>query len=466
MGEKKILTVGFSICSEDVECVDFMSNRSLLDGDIILFRPKIKNFIASFSVREGKIQLPDETSFKLRKQISHWKREIKEACNNGKLVIVYLTEIIKMSYIDEDLIRKRAPNANVGISNYDSIPVNLDLVEAEGKAIILSGTNSEIISLYWKELSKYSEYKVTLEGNPPTCLVTRGGEKTVGAIYRVGNSDGALVLLPDIDFFPLGYYDREGAKSEEAVAFAAKLIESVVTIDRNLRNADEIISEPEWVKDNKFKLEKEKIAEDRSQEIKSEIERMQMEKKALEKEIKDLGRLRNLLFANGKPLELAVLDALKILEFDNVHSFNDGKSEFDAVFESDEGKFIGEVEGKDNKAIDFDKFRQLILNTLESLNRDDTPVKGVLFGNAYRLSSPLERKEPFTQKCIVALETSPVALVSTPDLFEVAKYLSDNPTDKHFAAKCRETLSNSVGIVEFPEIPNSDGNPNKTSQEN
>jgi len=172
-------------------------------------------------------------------------------------------------------------------------------------------------------------------------------------------------------------------------------------------------------------------------------------------QVKDLGRLRNLLFEKGKPLEFAILDALRIIGF-KVSQFDDGKSEFDAVFESKEGRFIGEAEGKDNKAINIDKLRQLALNIYEDLEHDgvESPAKAVLFGNAYRSIPIEERSEPFTTKCISAAQTSSTALVFTADLFKIAKYLSDT-RDSRFATKCRKTLLGSIGKVVFPSIPQS-----------
>ncbi|WP_214212917.1 hypothetical protein [Morganella morganii] len=166
-----------------------------------------------------------------------------------------------------------------------------------------------------------------------------------------------------------------------------------------------------------------------------------------------MSRLRNLLFEKGKPLEYAILDALKIIGF-TVSQYKDSESEFDVVFESKEGRLIGEVEGKDNKAVNIDKLRQLALNIHEDLEREciDKPAKAVLFGNAYRLQPIEERSEPFTTKCISASKINSTALVFTPDLFLIARYLKDNH-DSRFGARCRKAILNAIGRVEFPEVP-------------
>lgn len=124
------------------------------------------------------------------------------------------------------------------------------------------------------------------------------------------------------------------------------------------------------------------------------------------------------------------------------------------MFEAEEGRLIGEAEGKDTKAINIDKLRQLAMNIHEDLQRDQvsTPAKAVLFGNAYRLQSLAERGDPFTDKCHSAAATSNTALVFTPDLFRVAQFLLDQQ-DEDFAKRCRQCLLTTTGRALLPETP-------------
>lgn len=268
-----------------------------------------------------------------------------------------------------------------------------------------------------------------------------------------------MLCLPDIDFYPASFFvgeedeTNEGGWTPEAKQFAARMIKAIISIDKSLRSSSELTPEPDWAKDTKYRLSQEKLASQKLLKIEQDLEVIQAEKEAVIDEVKDLGRLRNLLFEKGKPLEFAILDALKIIGFE-VSQFDNGESEFDAVFESKEGRLIGEAEGKDNKAINIDKLRQLAMNVHEDLDRDEVyePAKPVLFGNPYRLQSIDDRPEPFTTKCISAASSSSTALVFTPDLFLIAKYLKDKH-DAKYAAKCRKAILTSIGKVVFPEVP-------------
>ncbi len=169
--------------------------------------------------------------------------------------------------------------------------------------------------------------------------------------------------------------------------------------------------------------------------------------------MKNSGKLRALLYENGKALENAIIDGVKILGF-TAHPYKNADSEFDVVFEAAEGRFLGEAEGKDSKAINVDKLRQLAMNIHEDLQREDvtSPAKGVLFGNGYRLVSPGERDRQFTAKCVTAAELSNVALVATTDLFAAVQYLADR-ADEAYAKQCRRAIFAGVGVVTLPSPP-------------
>jgi hypothetical protein len=174
------------------------------------------------------------------------------------------------------------------------------------------------------------------------------------------------------------------------------------------------------------------------------------------------GNLRGLLYETGHPLEGAVLEALRLLGF-TAEGYRDLDSDFDAVFVDPEGdRLIGEAEGKNDKAVNIDKLDQLERNVREDFEKrtDSNYAKGVLFGNASRLVPLEQRVEFFTAKCIAGAKRSGIALVRTPDLFPIARYLKEHP-DTVFAKNCRAAILNTSGtVVAFPPTPQSSGSSN------
>lgn len=468
MAKKEILSVGFELAGNDVEYCPFDSDISLLDWDIILFTPRIGSFLEYADVYNGKLSLSDSKSFKLKERSEHWRREIEDAVLAGKTVIVFLSDLTEV-FIATGEKRYSGTGRNqkttrivAEYNNYKCIPANVSPVKRKGSSIKLSPKGAELVAPYWSEFGELSEYKIVLEGKKLTpSLLTKHGDNSVGAIIKPSSGNGAMFLLPDIDFYPDDFFEEvdvgdgevENHWSNKALQFSSRLVKTVVSINVALVHDADYTPEPDWATSDDFTLKAEDKLRVSLLSVESKIEVLLDKKSSLLNELDQAGRLRGLLYEGGKALEAAILDALKIIGF-KADNYEDENSEFDAVFSSKEGRLIGEAEGKDNKAINVTKLRQLSLNIFEDLEREtvETPAKGVLFGNAFRLKPLSEREEPFTNKCITAAQTSSTALVFTPDLFMVARYLSNNK-NAAFAKKCRLAIANTTGRVTFPDLP-------------
>ena len=100
------------------------------------------------------------------------------------------------------------------------------------------------------------------------------------------------------------------------------------------------------------------------------------------------------MYESGKPLENAVIKALKILGY-SAENYDDGKLELDQVIISPEGdRFIGECEGKDNKDIDITKFRQLQDGLNADFEREEVSEKADLSKvfTEYERAKAMDRK--------------------------------------------------------------------------
>ena len=475
---KKSLTIGFDIASDDVEYSSFDSRISLSDWDIIIFFPDISFYCElTDDTFQGKPALSEPFYFTLKEQVEHWRQEILNAFNSNKTIIIILNELQEI-YTDSGERKYSGTGSNRKVtrlfdsySNYDAIPLKLSPINSNGKSMKLA-KNSEIISTYWKEFSDLSEYKVIIEEKFTGSLVLTEEEKIVGAYAKSKSTNGAIILLPFLNFSKDISFGQKFLKSIIEIDMASKhapdltdkiskqlpdLIDetSDQPSDKTSKQSPDFVSIPNWVKDSLFELPKEMKLKKQLLEIESKLADILKEKEQIKSKIMHEGILyKRLLYDKGKALEDAILNSLKLLGFESL-KYHDSESEYDAVFQSEEGRFIGEVEGKDNEAIGFEKLRQLEMNILEDYSREevDKMAKGILFGNAYRLQELNNRTDFFTSKCIIAAKRNRIALVRTPDLFWIVKYLSDNK-DVNYAKKCREAILRSEGeIVNFPEPP-------------
>lgn len=462
MSARRILTIGLELASSTTHYESFLSKISLLDWDIVLLKPQISDF-KYYQYFQGKPRLSDDASFQVKASCEHWRREIKQAVDTGKTVIVFLPNLEEV-YVDTGQRSYSGTGRNQRVThhiaeynNYQAIPATLSPVTATGNSMKLSACGADVLTPYWAEFEGASQYKVILTGSKVSaCIMTRTGDKAVGAIFRSKSSTGTLLLLPDIDFAPDKFIkEKKGEQFWTPVAkqFAERMVSTIVALDKALRSTAEITPEPPWAAEPRFALETEATLRIQLLDAERKVEETQKQKEKIIEELRTAGAYRGLLFEKGKPLENVIIEALRLLGF-TAAPFKESDSEFDVVFESAEGRLIGEAEGKDNKAVNIDKLRQLSMNIHEDLQRESitAPAKPVLFGNGFRLQSLNERADPFTEKCQKAATTSSTALVFTPDLFWPVQYLVSNP-DTEYARACRQTLLSSTGRVVFPPLP-------------
>ena len=413
---------------------------------------------------QGKPALSDYSSFQLRERLEHWRREISDAIHSGKTVVVFLPELYEV-YVDtgrrqySGTGRNRETTRIVDLyNNYKCLPFDLGPINSKGSAMMLT-KGSEVLSSYWSEFAEYSNYRVRIEGQVSKPLViTKTGNKTVGALVKYKDSSGSILLLPYLDMESDDFYketkDGELEWTKKGQEFGHRLLAAIIEIDNSLRHSGAITPTPQWAKVPDYQLPREATLSEEVLKIDEKIEKLQQQRQNIREQLANEGILRRLLFEKGPPLEEAILQALKLMGF-SACNYKDSESEFDAVFESPEGRFLGEAEGKDNSAIGIDKLRQLEMNIHEDLEREQVnePARGVLFGNAYRLLRLNERGTFFTEKCLKAAKRNSTVLVRTPDLFVVAQHLSGE-MDESYAQECRKALLEAPGeIVQFPKPP-------------
>jgi len=463
MAKYRLFTVGFELPGDEFEYISFESDQTLLDADIILFEPTFGDCTTSGSYN-GLPVLTEHSSFAVNQYLKHWRSEIIAAVKAGKLVIVYLARPVDhCRYTGEKQFsgtgRSRVTtNIVTQISSYEAVPSLKGVSAKSGKGIRLE-KDAGYIAPYWKEFSEYSPYEAEIEGEFKRVLLkSNTGNRILGA--AVHGNDGTLLFLPPLRYDTEGFvrYDGRSKKSfwtEEALIFGKKLAAALVALADSLRQSSQTTPAPVWTSDSQYRLCAEAEIESAISICVKEIGEKKETKTRLEAQLKEAGNLRRLLFEQGRPLESAILEALRLFGF-VAEPFANGESEFDAVFVSPEGRCLGEAEGKDNRPINIDKFSQLERNIQEDFARDEVTdyAKAVLFGNAFRLHPLAERNNFFTDKCLSAAKRVRAALVRTPDLFGPAKYLKENPTDIEYAKLCRASILIAEGeIVVFPVQP-------------
>ena len=464
---KQIIIIGYEIPGKDELNVDFNEPTSLMDADILLISPdslRPRGDWVSFTSSDGGCYNVESSNDYIQK-ISHLKKEIEDHLRAGKNVFIFLTkEEIETLANGVSSPRKGQSSYNTyKYSNYSFLPFNIgQLTTASGKHVQFSG--NPIFSDFYNKFKKYLEYELYVEGVGEAYVIFTGKDKSkiLGATYSVGTAH--IITLPILTYneedFTEVKEEEDGKENEfwnkEGLAFGNNFIQCLIEIDKKLISDSEKTPAPDWALKEQFLGKKEKQLKDSINNNNEKIEKIALENERLEINLEEENKLKDLLFEQGKPLEGAVIKALKILGYE-AENYDDGDLEMDQVIISPEKhRYIGETEGKDNKDINITKFRQLVEVLNADFAREEVIEKafGILFGNPERLTDPEKRKLDFTAKCKSGAEREKIALIKTTDLFAVVKYLNEND-DEEFKKGCRNAIHEGLGkIVKFPETPN------------
>lgn len=432
--------------------LEYDSGESLLDHDVILFNPEFP-YKSRIDFSGGGSCISIEGAEELRGEISHWTNEIQEALRSGKTVFFilneYQTDSIAMSYTSTG--KGRTYNTS-SVNNYSVLPVKLGVRNAKGHQLKVVDSNFKGLHEAIKDVA---EYRVVFNSAKSPIFATKNNDGILGAVVRVEELPGNLVLLPYFDLSDMYEYSEEkntDVWTSDAMKISHALVGQLMAIDKQLRSSASTTTAPAWVDSMSQPKQiaeidaKIKKIDTRLVVLRETRDREKNEKEALLKH-------SALLYENGTPLEAAIEAGLQLLGY-SVENYRDGDVEIDHIIVGSSGvRMIGESEGKDSAAIDITKFRQLESNIGEDLERDEItePAKGVLFGNGYRLTNPDERPAQFTQKCLTNAKRLRTALVQTADLYQAVIYILDNPEDEKYKAACREAIENTEGeIVQFP----------------
>lgn len=463
MAKKRVFTVGFELPGGDFEQVQFDSDQSLLDADIVLFRPGFGERYPGEDY-EGTPLFNKYHSPQVAQTLRHWRSELVAAVNAGKPVIVFLAKPMNYyRYTGNKTFsgtgRSRVTtNVVEPIASYLAVP-NIDSVEAKSGTEVRLTKEGTYLAAYWKEFEAYSPFEVFVTGKfTHTLLTTKSGDRIVAAAFR---GHGSLLFLPPIrvDVKKFRKYDARLEQSlwnADGIKFGKRLIAHIIALADTLAAGRLATPPPEWAQASAYATVEESDVQAGIEKVAKDIDRLHKKKLKLEQDLIAAAGLRGLLYEQGKALESAVREALTLFGF-VAKPFQSSDSEFDVVFESREGRFIGEVEGKDTKAINIDKLSQLERNLQEDFAREEVLAyaKGVLFGNAERITEPLERGDAFTVKCQAGAQRAGIALVRTPDLFEPARHLRSSK-DEGYAAACRQAIFAAAGkVAVFPTPPSS-----------
>lgn len=413
---KSIVSVGLYIDDPRVVNCEFCKLGTLADGDVVLYQP--------FFLQNWSLQQKNDI-------IRHWKNELAEAYNAGKTIIIYMPHP-RQKYWDLERGEKDL---------FYHLPVSFGFpyTPKESQKITIED-NADFLKEYWNLVGGVSKSLLTfdkLANGAKRILSPYTGDKAIGVLSQSEDKK-----LRNVLFLP-PFKNKDGKIQVSHKDITTEVCSAIIGMDQNLKKPKNKSKKeekiPEWA--SEIKLPKEDEFETKLEEVESSIQKLEEQKSKIEQEKQDYTKIKGLLYGGGHSLEELVRDVLKKLGFENVRSMRVEEFEVDVVFEYEGKIFIGEVEGKDNRAIDKDKASQLVTTFAEfSKHQEDcVPVRGFLFGNGYRLTSPEKREIGFTEGAIKIAKTLNCVLIETKDLYEIAKTIQEG-ADEEYCKKIRNLI--------------------------
>ena len=415
---RNVVSVGYNIPGDTVESLEFKSNDSILNADIIVFAPSMSGY-SGYESYAGKTLLNDADSALLREHVQHWRSELNISLQHGKTVFVIFSEA-ECCYYHTGRREFSGTGRSRSITDvvesfdpYSVIPMLSQPHRSRGERIRPT-QNVDQLNSYWQEFDAFSYYNAYLDNLSIASLVTQTGDKAVGGIARFKELKGTLVVLPPVNFqLMVGeraeqlWKKRKGSISSATIGRAEasvgkQFVNALIQIDKAVRIQTERTPAPNWILQGEFALQEEVVFEKELASIEQKIVELQNARLVATRKLEEAGNLKSLLYETGVPLESSLLEALRLLGF-QAENYRDSESEFDVLFVDTEGnRLLGEAEGKTDKAINIEKLDQLNRNVQEEFAKRPGAKysKGVLFGNAFRLIRLEERGEFFTEKSL------------------------------------------------------------------
>ncbi|MGQ4515152.1 hypothetical protein [Streptomyces sp. DW26H14] len=371
----------------------FAAKTSCFDYDIVMW--DVESTFNIYKPKETTAELPEirgNAGLVLEEAISRRLAEFTEFLSLGRALIVFPSG----KHEFHDINRRRLINLNYAIP--------ADFVFTSGTGVAVEAKSGPMMPL-WRSTKGQWRYRGILEQFPgvATLKVSRT-DKIVGSINRFPDG-GLLALLPAL----LNAYSLS-KESENHSAWQAlnSWVRSQISQEEE--------TPPHWVSEYTFPEEKDLyVREARLQEEAKELEGRIAE---VRRQIEDENCWKRLLYSQGKPLEIEVERALKVIGFEILET-ESGRADLRA--QSGDQSIVVEVKGLKGSAAERHSAQLEKWATEEILAGEPSP-KPVLVVNAWREAQLSDRTQSaFPDQMLTYAKTKGHCLLTTAQLLTMAR---------------------------------------------
>jgi hypothetical protein len=447
----KILSINKVLNNSEIMQSTLENAPSISDYDVLIIDPKS---LFSKQYLSPTIKLLDGSYYtNMIRDGGHGKyiRALFEARQEEVTKLLQASQGVILCYLrplQEPLIIESMNGNRFHATNYSWIPESLPVPSAGGRTISLLGNfgftanrGTEVtfidmkhsFSRFFRAFKDEIQFECILEMRSQLIPYARVlARNKVGEIIscEISIEGGSLIFLPTI---------RPSSAEKEA----GVLLDCI----QGILGSGFEDPPPSWI--GNYEVPGETRYEKEIEKLILQIKGLDVTKKGFEVEQDKVARFKRLLYERGtRGLEPIVRETFRLFGF-NVLERDTYSEDFDLYIKEEGLTIIGEIEGTDNSFVDLDKYRQL-LDYTEQESDKGTKCKGILIGNAWRRTDPAERKEQFSPHAITRSQQQGFCLITTYQLFEIAKKILSGITDQELK-DIRSEIISCNGILSLSE---------------
>lgn len=436
----KVLSVGRHLEHDLIEQASFEGAKVFTDYDVLIVDPDaVRDLWADVTPRDDGTLFTDLVMYKgigrrVQAMIERRTEECIALLRSGGLIVLYLRPLGHVLNIRKTLSGE--PYQDFHYSIYTWLArlgqtIESEIQQGSGSIMTLSNAKHPFSQLFQAYSNTPSFGFLAYLREKPSFQVIAVNKVGQPVAFEASFEGGRVMFLPA--------FDSQDTRKESGI---------LVNCIRSTLSVPGTSEPPVWLAN--YTVPGQGRNADEIAQLDEQIRKLQGKKELLEQQENGLAQFQWLLYEQGKfQLEPVVRRGFRALGF-QVPEPDEYEEDWDVFLRSPEREGVAEVVGRDDNAIDIDKFRQLLHYQTDWLGKD-LDYKGILVVNGYRLTDPRERGVQITGSAKRNCEKQGFCVLSTTELFKAVRAVLEQPENEELKRQIRLSLLEKTGLYNFDE---------------
>ena len=418
----RILTIGIPHNKNLADTTYFASATSFLDYDLVICN--LSNALGHYRMQWGSETymgypcLDDDSSVKLRQDVSRRKAEMVELLKLGRMLVIFTPAPI-LCYVATGQKQTSGTGRNARVTRMvdqfdvlSCLPIKILTTEASGESVEFRG--NQLFKSFWEANSNNLAYDAYFS-------------KPIGnSMFYIANTDRAIGSYQVVDNGHLFFIPTLTATSESAYKTAAnKLIESIIALYKELKKQAGDYELPVWT--SEYVLPREKDEREKLRLLENDLSQILATITKQKENIAKIEQDKIALCGSGKALEVTIKRILETIGFE-VHESAPNRDDLILIYKNRVA--VAEIKGVGKSSAE-SHAAQLEKWVSEYYSMHEVQPKGILIVNAFK-DLPLSKRTeaPFPDQMLGYSQRREHCLITTLQLLGMYFDVLQDPTKK------------------------------------